>query len=150
MTTVVVTPDAPRAELLSVPPVVERLVTETFAPAVVETPSLRGEVTVAASPAREVLLHDMPPQAVELVVQGPQGPQGEPGPQGPPGEQVTTVIAQVEPADTWVLHHRLGRHPSVTVIDSAGTVVLGGVRYVDADTIELTFSASFAGTAYLN
>lgn len=53
-------------------------------------------------------------------------------------------------AATWTITHNLNKHPSVTVVDSAGTVVSGGVTYIDNNTIELTFNAAFKGTAYLN
>lgn len=43
--------------------------------------------------------------------------------------------------------HGLGRNPAVTVIDSADDVCTGDVRYLDADTVRLTFSAPFTGTA---
>jgi hypothetical protein len=43
--------------------------------------------------------------------------------------------------------HGLGRLPAVTVVDSAEDVCTGDVRYVDANTVQLTFSAPFSGTA---
>lgn len=150
MATTVVTTTVSREEVISTPALPEMLSTETVLPQVLETPSERGTVEVLTNPARDVLLLQSEPRAVELVVQGPQGPQGETGPQGPPGEQTTLAMTQVEPSDLWLLTHRLGRFPSVTVIDSAGSVVVGDVQYVDADTITVRFSASFAGVAYLN
>lgn len=50
----------------------------------------------------------------------------------------------------WVINHGLGKWPSVTVIDSAGNECVGNISYNDANTIALTFSSAFAGTAYLN
>lgn len=50
----------------------------------------------------------------------------------------------------WVVPHPLQRRPSVTVVDSGGTVVEGNVHYVDDNTIIITFNASFSGKAYLN
>jgi len=43
--------------------------------------------------------------------------------------------------------HNLGRKPAVVVVDSAEDVCNGDVRYVDANTVQLTFSAPFTGTA---
>lgn len=40
--------------------------------------------------------------------------------------------------------------PAVTVVDSAGTVVIGEVDYLDDNTVRLTFCAAFSGTAYFN
>ena len=35
-------------------------------------------------------------------------------------------------------------------VDSAGTVVIGEVDYLDDNTVRLTFCAAFSGTAYFN
>ncbi len=58
-------------------------------------------------------------------------------------------------AHTWVITHNLNKHPSVTVIDSAGTVVIGNMEYNSSNQITLTFYSKavlveFAGKAYLN
>lgn len=50
----------------------------------------------------------------------------------------------------WTVSHGLGKFPSVTVIDSAGTEVVGDVVHIDANTTEITFSAAFSGKAYFN
>ncbi len=62
----------------------------------------------------------------------------------------TFVFNQSIPSATWDIFHNLDRFPSVTVIDSSETVVIGTVKYTNADNIEITFSAAFSGTAYLN
>ena len=46
--------------------------------------------------------------------------------------------------------HTPGKRPAVTVVDSAGTVVIGEVDYLDDNTVRLTFCAAFSGTAYFN
>ena len=51
---------------------------------------------------------------------------------------------------TWNIQHNLGKFPSITVIDTANTVVTGEYTYDDINNVTLTFSAAFAGTAYLN
>jgi hypothetical protein len=56
---------------------------------------------------------------------------------------------QDEPAEVWTIEHNLGRHPSVTVIDSTGNMIYGNVHYVDTDTITVTFLAQFSGKAIL-
>lgn len=62
----------------------------------------------------------------------------------------TFVYDQNSPCDEWVIVHNLGRFPSVSVIDSAGTVVVGEIKYLDKNRIVCSFSAPFIGTAYLN
>ena len=62
----------------------------------------------------------------------------------------TFVFTQVQPATVWNVQHNLNNFPSITVIDNAGTVVSGEYTYIDNNNVTLTFSAAFAGTAYLN
>lgn len=57
---------------------------------------------------------------------------------------------QASPAATWTISHNLGRRPSVTVVDSAGTVVIGEVTYLSDNSLRVEFSAGFSGQAYLN
>ena len=64
--------------------------------------------------------------------------------------QDTFVYPQLTPASIWVINHGSGNFPSVTVIDSSGNKVFGDISYTDANTVTLTFSAAFTGTAYLN
>jgi hypothetical protein len=42
------------------------------------------------------------------------------------------------------------KFPSVTIVDSAETVVYGDVEYISLTEIRVTFSAAFGGKAYLN
>ena len=51
---------------------------------------------------------------------------------------------------TWDITHNLGKFPSITVIDTGNTVVTGEYNYVSNIRVILTFSAAFAGKAYLN
>lgn len=63
----------------------------------------------------------------------------------------STYIHQQTVANaTWVITHNLDKYPSVTVVDSAGSVVIGDVQYVSRNQIILTFRGAFSGTAYLN
>lgn len=62
----------------------------------------------------------------------------------------TYVHAQRTSAREWVVEHSMGRYPSVSVVDSAGTQVCGDVTYIDINTLKITFVAPFSGTAYLN
>ena len=53
-------------------------------------------------------------------------------------------------ATTWDITHNLGKFPSITVIDTGNTVVTGEYNYINNNRVILTFSAAFAGKAYLN
>jgi hypothetical protein len=60
-----------------------------------------------------------------------------------------TIFTQGSASSTWNITHALGGRPSVTVVDSAGTVVYGEVRYNSNTSITVTFSSPFSGFAYL-
>ena len=62
----------------------------------------------------------------------------------------TFEFTQGVPATTWNITHDLGKFPSITVIDTGNTVVTGEYNYTSNKTVTLTFSAAFAGKAYLN
>ena len=53
-------------------------------------------------------------------------------------------------SSNWVISHRLGFKPNVTVVDSAGTIVEGEITYTDSDTLTLHFTEAFTGKAYLS
>ena len=93
-------------------------------------------------------------QVVEVADQGPAGPPGPagaPGAQGDPGLSGSNYVhQQMTPSDTWVVAHGLNRFPSVTVVDSGGSVVIGSVSYDSSHQITITFTAAFGGNAYLN
>jgi hypothetical protein len=102
------------------------------------------------------------------------------GPRGEPGESVTTlpaeniiesenrvflsqaeknsalagsstfVFTQLTPASVWHIVHNLNRYPAVSIVDSAGSSVIGDVNYDDANTVTINFAAGFSGKAYLN
>ena len=68
---------------------------------------------------------------------------------------ITYTHNQSSTSDTWTITHNLNRFPSVTVVDSANTVVMGTVVYNSANQLTITFfaggaSVAFQGKAYLN
>lgn len=66
------------------------------------------------------------------------------------GSDAHYVFEQDTPSTLWLVDHALGKHPSVTVVDSAGTQVEGGVDHVDENSLTITFGYAFSGVAYLN
>lgn len=60
------------------------------------------------------------------------------------------IHEQTLPSSLWVINHNMGKRPSVTVVDSANTVLLVPYRFIDNDTIEIGFNGAFSGKAYLN
>lgn len=59
------------------------------------------------------------------------------------------VHTQASPSTTWVITHSLGGKPSVTVVDSADTMVVGEVTYNSNSQVTVEFTAAFSGYAYL-
>jgi len=74
------------------------------------------------------------------------------------GSQLTNVVAVTEtyfhdqgvPSQVWTVQHNLNKRPSVTVVDSAGSDVIGKISYINDNELTITFNASFSGSAYLN
>ena len=105
-------------------------------------------------------------------VSGPPGPQGPAtdevwiGPTSPTnpaielwydtdapatgGGAVSYIHTQGAPAASWVVDHNLGWYPNVLVEDSGGTTVEGDIVYNSVNKLTLTFSAAFAGVAYVS
>ena len=57
---------------------------------------------------------------------------------------------QSTPSEEWTVIHNLNKYPSVTIIDSADTVVYGEIIYVSENELKIKFSVGFSGKAYLN
>lgn len=60
------------------------------------------------------------------------------------------VFDQAAASLVWSVTHGLGKYPSVTVIDTAGSEIKGDTNYLNQNQLTITFSAAVAGTAYLN
>lgn len=60
------------------------------------------------------------------------------------------IHVQAASSATWTIQHNMNKYPSVTIKDSAGSIVVGDVQYTDLNNITLTFSGAFSGEAYLN
>ena len=68
---------------------------------------------------------------------------------------ITYTHNQSSVSNTWTITHNLNRFPSVTVVDSADTIVYGTVVYNSANQLTITFfqggsALAFSGKAYLN
>lgn len=63
----------------------------------------------------------------------------------------TFVFEQGIASDTWTIEHNLDKKPSITVVDSADSVI--GIFKADYDNenkVTLRFNGAFTGKAYLN
>ena len=110
----------------------------------IETP---GDVQVIELPVETIELLEIPEQGPA----GPPGAAGAQGPQGIPGlSGASYVHTQAVPDADWSIAHNLGRYPSVTVVDSASTVVFGNVEYISVNLVIVHFNGAFGGAAFLN
>lgn len=118
----------------------------------VVAPRPEGGITV--TPAIETV------RTIEIGVPGPPGPPGLTGPPGPtgsdgapgpPGPEAGRYVHQQSAASTnWLVQHNLGKKPAaVSVVDTAGTMVLSEVRHVDDNTLRILSTSPFSGTAYI-
>ena len=75
---------------------------------------------------------------------GLPGPQGPPGPAGVGAPFSTTFV---DPLDTWVVNHNLGRPPvGVTVTSLGGIELLADVQNVSVNQTRVYFTVPTAGT----
>lgn len=67
------------------------------------------------------------------------------------GESLTSYTHnQTTTATSWTINHNMNKKPSVTVVDSANTYVIGEVEYLDANSLTVSFKNAFKGKAHLN
>lgn len=62
----------------------------------------------------------------------------------------TFVFEQGIASDIWEINHNLNKYPSVTVVDTAGTVFVAQVEYIDNNNCKIYINGSTKGIAYLN
>ena len=48
------------------------------------------------------------------------------------------------------ISHNLGKFPSVTIVDSAGSHVFGDIQHIDKNSFKITFTSSFIGKVHVN
>ena len=60
------------------------------------------------------------------------------------------IFDQLVSSSEWMIQHNLEKYPSVTILDSAGTNVIGDVVYIDNNNLKIIFSSKMSGKAYLN
>lgn len=60
------------------------------------------------------------------------------------------VYTQSTPSAVWTVNHGLNKFPTITVVDSAGSEVVGDYEYIDLNNATLTFAGAFAGKAFFN
>lgn len=67
----------------------------------------------------------------------------------PDMSHVQYIHVQDVPLSVWPIDHDLDFYPVVVVVDSAGQVGYGDVKYLNKKKLTVTFSYPFSGKAYL-
>ena len=67
----------------------------------------------------------------------------------------TYTYTQSSSSNTWTITHNLGRYPSVTVVDTGGTILTAAVTYNSVNQLTITFfsggsALATTGKAHLN
>lgn len=62
----------------------------------------------------------------------------------------TYVHTQSQAADTWTIKHNLNKYPSVSIVDSANSIVVGEITYINKNELIVGFTGAFSGKAILN
>lgn len=65
-------------------------------------------------------------------------------------QDLTYLHIQERASSEWSITHSLGKYPSVSIIDTAGSQVEGEVTYISLNEIKIEFSSPFSGKATLN
>lgn len=61
------------------------------------------------------------------------------------------VHVQSSSSFTWVVNHNLGHYPGgVTVVDSAGSVLIADIQYVSVNQLTVSFSAALTGQVFVS
>ena len=62
----------------------------------------------------------------------------------------TYIFVQGTPSNVWTVVHNLNKYPNISVVDSGNTEVIGEIKYIDINTVQITFSSEFSGKAFCN
>ena len=65
-------------------------------------------------------------------------------------EDKNFVYTQAVSSDVWEIQHNLNKYPSITIVDSGNSVVIGEIVYIDKNNVRITFTSAFSGKAYFN
>ena len=109
-------------------------VLEVHDPGVAGPPNVLAIGTVTTGPASVTITGTAPSQTLNFVL-----PSGG-----------SFIHNQSVSSSTWVISHNLGFFPSVSVVDSGGSMVIGDVSYITVNQVSIAFSSSFGGKAYFS
>lgn len=59
------------------------------------------------------------------------------------------TFVQSNPAGIWLIQHNLGYNPIVEAYNNIGTPIPGSIKYLDNNSLQITFNTIIGGKAYL-
>lgn len=59
------------------------------------------------------------------------------------------TFVQSNPAGIWLIQHNLGYNPIAEAYNSEGTPIPGSIKYLDKNSLQITFNTIIGGKAYL-
>ena len=62
----------------------------------------------------------------------------------------TSKYVQDTPQALWIIQHNRNEFPSILILDEENNQLIGDIRYISSNEIDLIFSQPVKGTAYLN
>lgn len=62
----------------------------------------------------------------------------------------TFVYTQSTPAAEWTVTHNMNKYPDVTVVNNNLEECIADVKYINTNTVKISFTSAFAGKAFLN
>lgn len=66
------------------------------------------------------------------------------------GSDAAYIHMQASANVVWTVTHNLGKYPSVSVVDSGGSVIIPDIHYDSTATVTLTFGAATSGRVFCN
>lgn len=57
---------------------------------------------------------------------------------------------QVVASTIWLVSHNLEKFPTLMIVDSGNSIVMGDVEYLDLNSLQITFNIAFSGKVYCN
>jgi len=57
---------------------------------------------------------------------------------------------QSDASKNWVVTHRLGKHPAISIVNGSGIEIFGLIKHLDDSVVKIEFATAMAGRAYCN
>jgi hypothetical protein len=70
---------------------------------------------------------------------------------GEKGDNGTTFThTQIQASTEWIVVHNLNKKPSVTIVDSSGSIIYSDVAYDSLNQVTIKFNVAMSGEVYFN